>query len=235
MKGELHAMLERSFADLVEIAREDPGVRRAEVLRSEPAAQVRLQRLDAEIRAELRVGGVAVERRLQLRRVEVVAAAGDRRDADAGFVEHLLEDRGGLLQIQLELVPPRLDSVESEPGGHLDAFFGVRLHRREHVAAHGPPELVGGQGGSSRGGDNDTQTGPDELAAIQHEHLALRGVNLSFVCLEFFTRVPASQEVSSCKTRTLLDTMPPEVSRGSERDGPTERDAPPHRASCLTE
>ncbi len=146
-----------------------------------------------------------------------------------------LKNSGGLLQIQLELVPPGLDSMESEPGGHLDAFFGVRLHGREHVAAHRPPELVGGQGGSSRGGDNDTKTGPDELAAIQHEHLALRGVNLSFVFSNFshvFRQVKKSHPVRPGPSR--LDASGDFEGLGA---GPTHGDgeAPPHPASCLTD
>ena len=89
MEGELHAVFEGAFADLVQVSREDPGVRWTEIFGSQPRIEVRLQRRNAEVRAELRVGGVALERGLQLRGIEVLSAAGYRRDADARFVEKL--------------------------------------------------------------------------------------------------------------------------------------------------
>ena len=82
---------------------------------------------------------------LQLRCVEVLAAAGNRRDADPRLVEHFLEDLRRLLEVLLQFVAPRLDAVKAEPRRHLDAALRVRLHRREHVAAHRPAELVAGK------------------------------------------------------------------------------------------
>ena len=77
MERELHAVLERALADFVEVL---ARILAFAGLRSpgRAAAEVRLQCRDAEKRAELRIGGVAVERRLELGRVEVFATAGDR-------------------------------------------------------------------------------------------------------------------------------------------------------------
>ena len=143
MECELDPVLERAFADLIQISREDPAVRAAQVLRARPPSKVGLERRDAEVRRELGIGAVAVERRLQLRRIEIFAAAGHRGDADSRRVENAFEDVGRLREVLLQLVPPRLDPMEAELRRHFDACLWMGFQWREHVAAHRPSELVG--------------------------------------------------------------------------------------------
>ena len=49
VERELHAVLERTFANLVEVGSQNPGVFTGEVVGTETPAEVGLQRFDAEI------------------------------------------------------------------------------------------------------------------------------------------------------------------------------------------
>ncbi len=181
MERELDAVLERPLADLVQIVREDPPVRCAQVLGSRTPAEVGLESRDAEVRRELGVGRVVVERCLQLGGIEIFSAARHRGDADPRLVEDVLEDLGRLGEVLLQLVAPGLDPVKAELRRHLDAHLGMRLHWREHVTAHRPTELVAGKRVEiSPQGDTEAgaKTGADEFATTQHKHL----VGLGAVC-----------------------------------------------------
>src|SRR5258706_15713338 len=83
MEGKLHTMFERALANLVQILREDPGVCGGQILRTAASVEIGFERLDAEIGREFGIGAIAVQRRLQLARVEVLPAACDRRNADS--------------------------------------------------------------------------------------------------------------------------------------------------------
>ena len=109
---------------------------------------------------------MTIERRTQFGGVEVLAAAGHRRNADPGLVEHVLEHLRRLREVVLQFVPPRFDAVKAVACRHFDARFGMRLQRREHVTAHRPSELVAGQG-KALGGGGDADAGIDEFASIQ--------------------------------------------------------------------
>ena len=127
MEGELHAVLERALAHLVQILREDPGIRAAKVhvFRIVPRVEIGLERLAAEIGGELRIGGVVVQRGLKLRGIEVLTAAADRGDANPGFIEHFLEHFRRLREILLDVFCERLQSVEPEPRSHFDSHSRI--------------------------------------------------------------------------------------------------------------
>ena len=171
VERELDAVLERALADLVEIFREDLAVRAAEVLRPGAPAEVGLERRDAEVRRELGVGAVAVERGLQLGRVEIFSAARDRRDADPGLVEHFLEDLGRLRQVLLQLIAPRFDSMEAKLRGHLMpssgcGFIGVNMWLLIAQRNLSPGSAC--RRSPQRDTDGGTETRADEVATTQH-------------------------------------------------------------------
>src|SRR6185295_17456699 len=98
MKRELDPGIGGPLADFVEMLREDLSVRHAEILGADAFAEIHLEMRAAEVRDVLRAGGVAVDRLLKLRRIEILAAAADGAEGDAGIVEQFLEYLGRLLE-----------------------------------------------------------------------------------------------------------------------------------------
>src|SRR6185295_9288415 len=167
MKRELDPGIGGPLADFVEMLREDLAVRRAEILRADAFAEIHLEMRAAEMRDVLRAGGVAVDRLLKLRRVEILAAAADRAERDASIVEQFLEHVGRLLEVLRHVVLERFQAVVAVARGHLDAGFRMRRRGAELMPAHRVAHLVSGQRvRASRERRAETRT--KEFASSQH-------------------------------------------------------------------
>src|SRR5947208_8035313 len=93
MKRKLHTDLGRAPAYFIEIFCQDLRILGAEVGDSiaDPPAQIHLEMLAAEIRNVAGTGGVVLDCRRKPGGIEVLAAAADGTQSNAGRIERLLE------------------------------------------------------------------------------------------------------------------------------------------------
>jgi hypothetical protein len=167
MKRELNAGVHRALPHFVEVARENFSVRGVQVFGPDAAAEIHLEVLAAEMRDVLCPCCVALDGRLNARGIQILAAASDGAQRNAGIIEQLLEDFRRLLEVLRHVVFERLEPVITVLRGDLDTGLRMRLQATKLMPAHGVAHLVARERERLRS-NRSPKSRANEFATSQH-------------------------------------------------------------------
>jgi hypothetical protein len=172
MEGEPDADIGHLLADFIDMASDDLQLRRCHVAGIVGTfAEIDLEVIAAELLYIPGIVQVLLQRVLEFGGVQILAAAADGAKLQPDFVQFVLERPEALALVPEfpRLVVKRFDAMIAVIGRHLDALFGMRLHRNELMAAGRVFDLVARQRKSMRRGGGDSgggQAGAQQVSTV---------------------------------------------------------------------